>query len=188
MGWKIGDWQDFKGGQIHHVTKKCLQVLHDNGFNMEVDFVAQKKKVFYEKPESGFFEILKEYEQEQGVAILLDGLIHGAVVLQAHKNGCVIDVRLFLRGPQDSQEKVELFKELIASWVKADTLSFTERFFRLPKIDEDIADRYLDNPLKQVLRKTFGFHFSYKLIASSSNNSAESNVIREALYKTIACS
>ncbi len=104
------------------------------------------------------------------------------------KKNCEIDLRLLLRSPEESQEKVELFKEMVTCWVKEDKLTFTERFFRLPKIFEDIADRYLDNPLEQVLRKTFGFHFKYKLIITSPNDSVDSQKLREALYKIIAYS
>lgn len=188
MGWRIGDWQDFKEGQIHQVTKRCVRLLHDNGFSTEVDFATEKKKIHFGKPEGGFFEILKEYEQDKGIAVLLEVLIRGVVILKAKKKNCEIDLRLLLRGPEESQEKVELFKEMITSWVKEDSLSFTERFFRLPKICEDIADRYLDNPLEQVLRKTFGFHFKYKLIISSPDDSLESQRLRETLYKIIAYS
>ena len=182
MGWRIGDWQDFEEGQIHQITKRCVRLLHDKGFSMEVDFAMEKKKIHFGRPEGGFFEILKEYEQDKGIAVLLGVLICGVVILKAKKNNCEIDLQLLLRNPEESQEKAELFKAMIISWVKEDTLSFTERFFRLPKICEDITDRYLDNSLEQVLRKTFGFHFKYKLIISSPEDSVESRKLREALY------
>jgi len=186
MGWRMGDWHDFKEGQIHQITKRCVRLLHDNGFSMEVNFAMGKKKIHFGRPEGGFFEILKEYEQDKGIAVFLEILICGVVILKAKKNNCEIDLRLLLRAPEESQEKVELFKAMTSSWVKEDSLSFTERFFRLPKIYEDIADRYLDNSLEQVLRKTFGFHFRYKLTISSSNDSVDSQKLREALYKIIS--
>lgn len=188
MSWRMGDWQVYKEGQIHQVIKRCVRLLHVNGFSVEADFATERKKINLQKPEGGFFEILKEYEQNKGVSVLLEVLVRGVVMLKAKKKNCEINLRLLLRAPEDSQEKVELFKEIINSWVKEDKLSFTERFFRLPKISEDIADRYLNNPLEQVLRKTFGFHFEYKLIIESPNDSSEAQKLREALYKIITYS
>jgi len=188
MAWTIGNWQEFKEGEIHQVLRRSIKLLEDNGFSLKVDFITEKKKLPSQKPEGGLFEILKEYEQEKGVGVLLEVLIRGLVILKAKKNDLLINLQLFLRSPQDSEKNIELFKEIIANWVKEDKLTFTERFFRLPKITEDLADRYLDNPLEQVLRKTFGFHFKYKLTISSLVDSPESQKLREALYKIIAYS
>ncbi|MBE3093623.1 MAG: hypothetical protein IMZ52_01225 [Actinobacteria bacterium] len=79
MSWRIGDWQEFKEGQIHQITKRCVRLLHDKGFSMEVDFATEKKKIHFGRPEGGFFEILKEYEQDKGIAVLLGVLICGVV-------------------------------------------------------------------------------------------------------------
>jgi len=72
MGWRMGDWHDFKEGQIHQITKRCVRLLHDNGFSMEVNFAMGKKKIHFGRPEGGFFEILKEYEQDKGIAVFLE--------------------------------------------------------------------------------------------------------------------
>ena len=54
MGWRIGDWQDFKEGQIHQVLKRCIRLLCDKGLHMEVDFATEKKKIHSQEPEGGF--------------------------------------------------------------------------------------------------------------------------------------
>lgn len=186
MSWKLGLWQEFKEGQIHHVTKRCLRLLHDADLTMEVDFITVKKQIHIQQPEGGFFEILKEYEKEHGVRKLLDLLTCGMVIIRAKKgNHETVNLQLFLRAPEDNQEKIDLFKEIISDWVKEDCLTFVERFFRLPKICEDFADRYLDNPLEQVLRKTFGFHFKYKVIIHSSVDSPAPQKMRESLCTII---
>ena len=94
---------------------------------------------------------------------------------------------ILLRTPSDSQDSQELFKDIVVSWIEENPLSFSERFFRLPKISEDIADRYLDNPLEKLLKRKFGFHFQYKLIIQSKDyNCSGLELIRKKLYQICA--
>ena len=189
MNWRIGDWQIFKEGEIHAAIKRCIRLLQDQGFRIESGLITSEgQEIDYRAPEGGFFEKLNECEKERGIEILLESLIQGRVILRAKKADVEIDFRLFLHAPEDTQENLKTFKEIITEWVKQDKLSFTERFFRLPKISEDIADRYLDNPLEQVLKRTFGFHFKYKLIITSPDISCDGQKLRESFYKIVAYS
>ena len=189
MSWKIGRWREYAEGEIHRTLKRCLAVLTSQGFSVEVDFGVEKKPVEASAKEGGVFELLQAYEKQHGVAVLLELLTRDVVNIQATKDSdLTINMELILRCPEDSDQQVETFKEIVANWVKEDQLTFCERFIRLPKISEDAMDRYLDNPLEQVLRKTFGFHFKYKLLISSPANSPESEAVRQALWKIIAYS
>ena len=74
---------------------------------------------------------------------------------------------------------------MIAAWVEEKPLTFSERFFRLPKITEDIADRYLDNPLEQTLKRAFGFSFRYKIVIKYEGERIDFQVLRKKLYKAL---
>ena len=187
MTWKIGRWREYAEGEIHRTLRRCLELLHRNGCVVEVDFGAERKRVDTQAKNGGVFELLQEYEKQHGVTVLLELLTRDVMNIQAKgTGGPTINMELILRCPEDSEQQVELFKDIVATWVQEDHLTFCERFFRLPKLSEDLTDRYLDNPLEQVLRKTFGFHFKYKLLIGSPDDSPESQSLRQAMCKLVS--
>ncbi|MDO9540740.1 MAG: hypothetical protein Q7J98_00250 [Kiritimatiellia bacterium] len=185
MSWEIGHWHKLKEGQVNRAIDICIEILWDNKFDIEIQIDEEAKRLRSSEPGHGFFETLVAYERSQGISVLLEHLMQGDIVVRARKDECEIRLQLLLRAPENSEDNRKEFKEMIVDWVKEDSLLFCERFIRLPKINEDIMDRYLDNPLEQVLRKRFGFHFEYKLIISSPRDSAGSFRIREILYKAL---
>lgn len=186
MVWELGYWQEYRTGQVHVVLKRLIRVLAARGFRIEADFVIERKPLDPDAKEGGLFEALKDYERQYGVPVLIEMLGRGLIKLHASKDDDLqLELRVLLRCPKDTDASRERFKDLIATWVKENPLTFSERFFRLPKITEDLADRYLDNPLERVLKKTFGFHFQYKLLVSCPSNSAESERLRATVYRIL---
>ncbi|MBU1858253.1 MAG: hypothetical protein KKC28_14845 [Verrucomicrobia bacterium] len=188
MRWEIGHWHKLKEGQVNKAINICIGILWDNKFDIEIQIDEEAKRLRSSEPDHGFFETLVAYERSKGISVLLEHLMKGDIVVRAKKDECEIRLQLLLRAPENSDDNRKEFKEMIVDWVKEDGLLFCERFIRLPKINEDIINRYLDNPLEQVLRKRFGFHFEYKLIISSPCDSTDSLNLRKILYKVLDCS
>lgn len=182
MKWKIGEWQVYDEGEVHQTLKKCLNILIDKGYHIEAVLGRDKCEISKDK---NLFKNLKDYEKKHGVNDLLEILDEGLDITCEKKGGPALSIKTNMRFPSDSDESKTAFKEMIIEWVDQNPLSFTERFFRLPKITEDPADRYLDNPLEKVLEKTFGFHFKYKISISCHTDIPDSQDVRRALYKAL---
>lgn len=182
MGWVIGGWRIFEEGTVHQALKKCVNVLLESGMRIEADLLTEKKPIEYGR---GVFEALNEYEKKHGVDDLLEILIKGLKVKCFRDEELQIQIGVILRLPSDSQEHMELFKDMVTAWVEENPMTYCERYFRLPKITEDIADRYLDNPLEQTLKKTFGFHFNYKITITSSRETPKLEELRKKLYRAL---
>jgi hypothetical protein len=150
---------------------------------LNVDLKFEKKRLEYGRE---LYEILRDYEKSHGVNDLLALLATGLKISCEKNSNKKLEMLILFRTPSDSGENEELFKEMIISWVEENPLSFSERFFRLPKVSEDIADRYLDNPLEQALKRKFGFHFLYKLIIKCEKDGPDIELLRKKLYRTIA--
>jgi len=182
MGWIIGSWKILNEGEIHQAVKKCVNVLVENNFKLIADLAVEKKEVEYGRE---LYEVLRDFEKHHGVNDLLELLTNGLNIECVNNDYVGINIEILLRTPSDSEQRRQLFKDTISCWVEQNPLTFSERFFRLPKITEDIADRYLDNPLEQTLKKTFGFHFRYKLIIKCEDESPKFKKLREKLYKAL---
>lgn len=164
-------------------------MLSQRQFQLTANIKSEEKRLDLETEEGGCFEALNEYEHRYGVDLLLQALACGEVeILARNEKDIKIALQVLLRCPEDSKEHFELFKDIISTWVEEDNLTFCERFFRLPKISEDLTDRYLDNPLEHLLRKSFGFHFTYRIVIRSESDSPESQDLRAKLTKIIAYS
>jgi len=96
-----------------------------------------------------------------------------------------IDIKVLLRTPSDSDENRALFEHMVIEWVEQNPLSFCERFFRLPKITEDVIDRYGDCTLEQALKRVFGFRFVYKIIIDCKDDSPALENLRKKLYRAL---
>lgn len=185
MSWIIGKWRILKEGEIHQVIKKCINVLLKDEWDVNVCLKTETRKLGYGRE---LYELLRDYEKSHGISNLLELLIDGLRLEFKKDDTKIIEMAILLRTPSDSQDSQELFKDIVVSWIEENPLSFSERFFRLPKISEDIADRYLDNPLEKLLKRKFGFHFQYKLIIQSKddNRSGLELLIRKKLYQICA--
>lgn len=182
MKWTIGSWKILNEGEIHQAVKKCINVLVENSFKLTADLAVEKKELEYGRE---LYEVLRDFEKHHGVNDLLELLTKGLNIECVNNDSAGINIKILLRTPSDSEQRRQLFKDTVSAWVEQAPLTFSERFFRLPKITEDIADRYLDNPLEQTLKKTFGFHFQYKLVIKSEGESAKYEKMREKLYKAL---
>lgn len=181
MSWKLGGWQIYDEGPVHQTMKKCINILIDHGFTVGVDLAGEKKRLEYGKH---LFETMMAYEKSHGLNDLLEILTQG-LTLECTKDNKKIGIEVLLRTPSDSEENKELFKSMIIDWVEQNPLTFCERFFRLPKITEDIADRYLDCPLEQSLSRIFGFNFRYKIVIEFKQEAPELEGLRKKLYKSL---
>ena len=182
MAWKIGEWQTYDEGQVHQVLKKSINILRDHGMTVSVSLGMEERKLEHGK---GLYEAFLGHEKVHGVGDLLEILARGLHLACTKNNVGEIDVTLRLRTPSDSEENRGLFKDMVAAWVDANPLSFTERFFRLPKMAEDLADRYLDNPLEKSLTKMFGFHFKYRIVIKNESDLPDLSDLRKALYRVL---
>ncbi len=165
-----------------------VHLLESKGYACRQAFHEELRPIDTRQPEGGFFEGMMAFERGWGVKALLKLLFKGELGLRAERRDVALEFRIYLRIPEDRERKVVEFKNMIAEWVSADKLTFSERFFRLPNMSEDVASRYFENPLEHQLRKTFGFHFKYKVIISSASDCAESHEIRAVLYKMLSYS
>ncbi len=182
MSWAIGGWRIFEEGTVHQALKKCINVLLESGMRIEVDLPTEKKPVEYGR---GVFEILDEYEKKHGVSDLLEILTKGLNIKCFKDKELRIQIAVILRLPSDSQEHMDLYQDMVTAWVEENPMTYCKRFFRLPKITEDIADRYLDNPLEQTLKKTFGFHFHYKITIACPLETPQLEELRKNLYRAL---
>lgn len=181
MSWRIGYWCSYGEGEIHQVLKKCINTLLQNKFEVLADFATEKKELTHSK---ALFEALKDYEKKHGVNDLLS-ILTSRIVLGCTKKNAQIRIDIFLRVPTKDKEAEDIFKDMIIEWVENNSLTFAERFFRLPKITEDISDRYLDNPLEKALKKSFGYDFQYKVLIRCEKSFAGHEEIREKLYEIL---
>lgn len=181
MAWKIGDWKILGEGKVHQVLKKCINILLKNQMQIVVKFLDEHIKIENGKE---VYEILRDFEKLHGVNDLLEVLLNG-LNLECGRNSETIEIKVLMRTPSESEEHKKLFMDMIVAWVDQSYLTFSERFFRLPKITEDIADRYLDNPLEKTLNKTFGFNFNYKIIIECKKETPALEVLRKKIYQVM---
>jgi len=181
MGWLIGGWRILNEGEVHQAVKKCINILVENKFRLTAELVAERKEIEYGRE---LYEILRDFEKRHGVNDLLEILTNG-LKIESVRDADKIIIEILLRAPSDSQERQQLFKDMVSAWVEENPLTFSERFFRLPKVSEDIADRYLDNPLEQTLKRTFGFHFQYKVVIKYAGETPKLNELRKGLYRSL---
>lgn len=182
MTWKIGEWQVYDEGEVHQTLKKCLNILLNQGYTVETKFNNEDSEITKDK---NLYVTLKNYEKKHGVNDFLEILDHGLKMLCSKNGGPTLTVVTKMRFPSDSEESKKKFKDMIIVWVDQNPLSFTERYFRLPKITEDPADRYMDNPLEKFLERTFGFHLKYKISISCNRDDPNTSDIREQLYEAL---
>ncbi len=182
MAWRIGQWQEYEEGTIHQTLKKCINILIESGFNVHVDLPGEKKKIEYGKQ---LYETLLTYEKKHGLNDLLEILTKRLEIECAGKEGQKLDIRVLLRTPSDTEENKDLFKHMVIEWVEQNPLSFCERFFRLPKITEDVIDRYGDCTLEQSLKRVFGFKFTYMIIIACETDSPALEHLRKKLYRAL---
>lgn len=182
-GWTIGKWQMYDEGEIHQILKKAITLLLDEKYEISVLLGNEIQKLEYGRR---LFEILHDYEKSRGTSDIVDILGRGLEIKcskENEENNIVIKTQMRL--PSDSYEHMDLFKDMVVAWVEQNTLCFVERFFRLPKITEDIADRYLDNPLEKSLQRTFGFHFKYKIKVQCEKSSPKLEILRKKIYQVL---
>jgi len=182
MSWIIGGWRILNEGEVHQDLKKCINILLEHKFTLQANLMLEKKAVEYGRE---LYEVLRDFEKHHGVNDLLKVLTTGGLKLECNKNQDKIVIEILLRAPSDSEEREQLFKDMVSAWVEENPLTFSERFFRLPKISEDIADRYLNNPLEQSLKKIFGFHFQYKVMIKYEGTSSNFEDLRKRLYRAL---
>lgn len=182
MIWKIGEWQVYDEGEVHQTLKKCLNIILDQGYKVEVKFNNEETEI---TKDENLFVTLKNYEKRHGVNDLLEILDHGLTMSCSKNGGPALTAVTKMRFPSDSDESKKKFKDMIIGWIDQNPLSFSERFFRLPKITEDPADRYMDNPLEKYLERTFGFHFKYKISISCDSDDPNISDVRKQLYEAL---
>lgn len=182
MAWRIGQWQEYEEGEIHQTLKKCINIFIEDGFSVYVDLAGEKKKIEYGKH---LYETLLTYEKTHGLNDLLEILTKRLEILCSKEAGQNLDIRVLLRTPSDTEENKDLFKSMVVEWVEQNPLSFCERFFRLPKITEDMLDRYGDCTLEQALKRVFGFKFMYMVIIDSKSDSPALETLRKKLYRAL---
>lgn len=182
MAWKIGAWRAYDEGQVHKVLKNCVDILLDRGMTVSASMGREERKLEHGE---GLYEMLLSYEKEHRVGDLLEVLAQGPHIACTRNGVSAIDIMVQLRVPSDSEENRKLFKDIVVTWVDKNSLTFTERFFRLPKLTEDIVDRYLDNPLEKSLTRMFGFHFTYRVIIESKNSLPDLSELRKTLYRVL---
>ena len=123
MTWKIGQWREYAEGEIHRTLKQCLQVLATNGFRLEMDVVTERITLDPSAQDGGFFEAVKDYEHRCGVEVLLDVFARGMTIHARSDRGLEVALQIFLRCPEDGEEQVGMFKDIITNRVKQDTLT-----------------------------------------------------------------
>lgn len=179
MSWTIGAWSILKEGQVHRSLKKCLNIVLASDANININSPTLVQKI---SDDRAVYEAIREYEGKYGTKALLDMLSEGLKITCKKGDDSAINFTVLFRTPSASQEQAEFYREMVAEWVESDPMMFTDRFFRLPKITEDMADRYLDNPLEKSLKQAFGFDFQYKIIIESENGSPKLEPLRKKLY------
>lgn len=189
MGWIIGDWRILKEGEVDQVLKKCIKLLLKHKFTLRADLIVEKRAIAIDsRPieyRRALYEILRNFERRHGVNNLLEVLTAGGLKLKCNNNQDEIIIEVLLRTPSDSEESSRLFKDMVTEWIEQNTLTFCQRFFRLPKIREDVVDRYLDNPFERSLKKIFGFHFQYKVMIKYEGTSLNFEDLRKRLYRAL---
>lgn len=183
MGWTIGAWRILGEGQVHQSLKKCLNIVLASSADVTIDNAAMLERQVRGGRE--VYEALRQHEKIYGTRELLKVLSEGLKITCTKQGSGTITFTVLLRTPSVSAEQAGLYKDMIGEWVEADPMPFTDRFFRLPKITEDVADRYLDNPLEKSLKQTFGFDFQYKILIHGENDYPDVEPLRKKLYQTL---
>lgn len=179
MSWTIGAWSILKEGRVHQSLKKCLNIVLASDADVNIDSPTLVQEVSDDRT---VYEAIRTYEGKYGAKALLDMLSEGLKITCKGGDGSVINFTVLFRTPSASQEQANLYREMIAEWVESDPMMFTDRFFRLPKITEDMAARYLGNPLAKSLKQAFGFGFQYKIIIERENGNPGLEPLRKKLY------
>lgn len=176
--WKLGYWTSYKEGEIHQTMKKCIKLLLRDKFKIGANLLTQKKLI---KNEKGLLEALKAYEKKHGVNKLLE-IFNDRLRLNCTRKDAKLEVDIILRMPTSSKENEETFKNMVIEWVETNSLTYAERFFRLPKITEDFSDRYLDNPLETALKNLYGYDFEYRILIKCKKVFPEHQELRKELH------
>ena len=183
MSWTIGTWSIMGEGQVHQSLKKCLNIVLADNTDATIDATPPLRTQI--KAGREVYEAIRKYERKYGARDLIGVLSEGLEIKCSKQNGEAITLTVMLRLPSASAEQADLYRDMISEWVEADPMLFTDRFFRLPKITEDVADRYLDNPLEKSLKQAFGFDFQYKILIHGENGTTDQEPIRKKLYQAL---
>lgn len=154
----VGLWDTFNRGEIYSALERLFSYLTKS--KSQVKSIINGNEVIIKSAEQLFNE-LKILEIKHGVMKLIDVLIAGLELTCEQQNSSWVTI--LLRTPQGNSKDLEIFKNMIMSWVETRDLLFMERFFKSSQA------LFLHTPLERGLKQKFGFRFQYKVLITQEN-------------------
>ena len=154
----VGLWDTFNRGEIYSALERLFSYLKKS--KSQVKTIINGNELIIKSAEQLFNE-LKILEIKHGVMKLIDVLIAGLELTCEQQNSS--RVTILLRTPQGNPKDLEIFRNMIMSWVETSDLLFMERFFKSSQA------LFLHTPLERGLKQKFGFRFQYKVLINKKN-------------------
>jgi len=151
----VGLWDTFNRGEITSALERLFNYLTKS--KSQVKTILKGDELIIKDAQQLFHE-LKSIEKKHGVRKLIDVLISGLELTCKQQEKNTSKVTILLRTPQGNPKDLEIFKNMITSWVETSDLSFMERFFKSSQA------LFLHTPLERGLKRKFGFQFQYKIL------------------------
>jgi len=156
----VGLWDTFNRGEIYSALERLFNYLIKS--KSQVKTMLKGNELIINDADQLFNE-LKYLEIKHGVMKLIDILIAGLELTCEQQDKNSSQVTILLRTPQGSPKDLEIFKNMIMSWVETRDLLFMERFFKSSQA------LFLHSPLERGLKQKFGFQFQYKVLITKKN-------------------
>ena len=174
-----GLWNNYRQGEVYRALEAIIDGLVKRGYHIHASSIGPKKRIASGQE---FLQMMKGYEQKQGLENLLE-LFWRGLGLEAIKgkearpvrdktpktsalpsagisNGIKVSIEVYLRMPEESEDRRNLFKEMIVNWFASQKITFSEKFFKHSR------EKFLPHQLEMALKRSFGFQFNYKILMS----------------------
>ncbi len=156
----VGLWDTFNRGEVYSALERLFSYLTKN--KSQVKTIINGNELIIKDAEQLFNE-LKILEIKHGVRELIDVLIAGLELTSEQQGKNDSKVTILLRTPQGNPKDLEIFRNMVTSWVETSDLLFMERFFKSSQA------LFLHMPLERGLKRKFGFRFQYKILITQKN-------------------
>jgi hypothetical protein len=150
-----GLWNNYRQGEVYGTLDAIINGLVKKGYRLRLDSIDLEKKITGGEE---LFRTLRDYEEKKGLEKLLELFYRGLKLEAVKGEGIKVDIEIYLRMPEESEDRRNLFKEMIANWFVNQEISFSEKFFKQSQV------KFLPHRLERVLKRSFGFQINYKIL------------------------
>lgn len=152
-----GLWNNYRQGEVYRALEAIIDGLLKRGYHIHASSIGPKKRIASGQE---FLQMMKGYEQKQGLENLLELFWRGLRLEGIKGEEVKIGIEVYLRMPEENEDRRNLFKEMIVNWFANQKITFSEKFFKHSR------EKFLPHQLERALKRSFGFQFNYKILMS----------------------